>query len=102
MGGHVTWEIPATRFTACELKQDLENGTFEMLQEEYWDAAAKRFSQYLPPKFNVRNPVLPNTKFPDAKTEITDEEFDKAKSLPFMELVGTLNYPSQYTKIECQ
>ena len=102
MGGHVTWQIPATKFTACEFKQDLENGTFEMLQEEYWNTANKRFIKYLPDKYNVRNPVVPGTVFPDPKTGVSDADFQKAKHLPFPELVGTLNYPAQYTKIECQ
>ena len=35
MGGHVTWENPGTKFTACELKQDLKRGTFEMTQTAY-------------------------------------------------------------------
>ena len=100
MGGHVTWENPGTKFTACELKQDLKRGTFEMTQTAYWDAAGKRFSPYLT-GHKKRNPVLPSVVWCDPKT-ISDEDFKKAKHLPFAELVGTLNYPSQYTKLECQ
>ena len=35
-------------------------------------------------------------------SEATDEEHEEAKNLPYMELVGTLNYPTTMTKLECR
>ena len=49
-------------------------------------------------KFNVRNPIGQGYKF----SEATDEEHEEAKNLPYMELVGTLNYPTTMTKLECR
>ena len=74
------------------------NGHTELTQAKYWDLAVIRFKEYLPNKFNVRNPIGQGYKFREA----TDEEHEEAKNLPYMELVGTLNYPTTMTKLDCR
>ena len=51
------WQKPVEVFTSMEVKQDLINGHTELTQAKYWDLAAIRFKEYLPDKFNVRNPI---------------------------------------------
>ena len=96
--GQVKWQKPVEVFTSMEVKQDLVNGHTELTQSKYWDLAAIRFKEFLPDKFNVHNPIGQGYKFQEA----TDEEHDEAKHLPYMELVGTLNYPTTMTKLECR
>ena len=92
--GQVKWQKPVEVLTSMEVKQDLINGYTELTQAKYWDLAAIRFKEYLPDKFNVRNPIGQGYKF----SEATDEEHEEAKNLPCMELVGTLNIPNDNDK----
>ena len=86
-------------FVSLEVKQDLEAGTLEVTQSKYFLAAGKKFAEHLEPLLSKK---LPETPFPENEkvVEGTDEERAAAAGLPYRELVGTLAYPSAYTRLD--
>jgi hypothetical protein len=95
----VTIEGDSDEFVSLEIKQDLEAGTLELTQKDYWVKAVERFSEYLPKGPKVRK--VPLTVGDAALlTEATPEEIEAAKHLPYRELLGVLNYAFCHTKLE--
>jgi hypothetical protein len=84
-------------YLSVEIKQDLKNGTCELTQTKYWEAAIERFKDYFPNGPKPRATPLPEGL---KLEEPTDAEIEEAATLPFRELMGVLNFPTAFTKIE--
>jgi hypothetical protein len=71
-----------------------------MTQEEYWVKAVERFKDYLG-KDGPKARLVP-LSVADEKllVEPTDAEIAEAQGLPFPSLLGVVQYPSCYTKVE--
>ena len=84
-------------YLAVTVKQDLERGTTEITQPKYWENAVERFSAYLPngprPKYT---PIADGTEL----SKPTEAQIEKAKHLPYRQIVGVLQYAAAYTKPE--
>jgi len=94
-----TLEGESDEFVSLEIKQDLEKKTLEVTQKAYWVKAVERFREYYPSGPKKR--LVPITIADAALIEVaTAEDVEKAKALPYRELLGLLNYPMVHTKLE--
>jgi hypothetical protein len=90
----------SNEFVSIEIHHDVEGKTLEMTQEDYWVKAIERFKEYLG-KDGPKARLVP-LSVADEKllVEPTDAEIAEAQHLPFPSLLGVVQYPSCYTKIE--
>ena len=94
-----TMEGVSTEFVSINMKQDIERGTLELSQEEYWVKAVERFKEFLPRGPKER--TVPLT-IADAAllVEPTEDEIAAAAHLPLPQLLGVIQYPTAFTKLE--
>jgi hypothetical protein len=87
-------------FVGTEFHQDLKLGICELKAPKYWETALTKFSKFFPNGEKERfNPMsVYDEKF--MQDEVTDEEFEEAKDLPYRELCGVLSYQASCTKLE--
>jgi hypothetical protein len=92
-----TMEGVSKEFVSIQLCHDIQNKTFELTQEDYWVKAVERFKEYVGEKG-------PKTRLgplsPADESETTADEIKEAEKLPFPNLLGVVQYPSYYTKLE--
>jgi hypothetical protein len=90
----------SAEFVSIEVIHDVEGKTLELKQEDYWVKAVERFKEYLG-KDGPKARLVP-LSVADEKllVEPTDAEIVEAQSLPFPSLLGVVQYPSCYTKVE--
>jgi hypothetical protein len=95
-----TLEGVSKEFVSIQLNHDLENKTMELTQEDYWIKAVERFKEFLgdsgPKKRNV--PLSPLDE--KLLAEPSAEEIKAAEHLPYPNLLGVVQYPSNFTKVE--
>jgi hypothetical protein len=90
----------STEFVSLSMKHDKVNGTLELSQSDYWVKAVQRFKEFLGdngPKKRSTPMSVPDYAF---MVEATDEESDAAKHLPFPQLLGVIQFPTAFTKLE--
>jgi len=96
-----TMEGESKEFVSIMMKHDRVNKTMELTQEDYWVKAVKRFEEFLPaagPTFRaIPISVSDHATLLDVAT---DAEVEEAKHLPFPQLLGVVQYPSAFTKLE--
>ena len=87
-------------FIAIEVKTDKERGIVYLTQKAYWMAAVHKFKKY----FKKGEPIPREMPLPAGlllpKLENQKELHEKAKHLPYPQLVGTLAFPVLYTKLD--
>jgi hypothetical protein len=95
-----TFEGESREFVSIEIYHDVEGKTLELKQVEYWVKAIERFKQFLG-KDGPKQRLVP-LSVADEKllVEPTNEEIAAAQHLPFPSLLGVVQYPSCYTKLE--
>jgi hypothetical protein len=85
---------------SIQLSHDLDNGTMELTQGDHWVKAVERFQEFLgeagPKKRNV--PLSPLDK--KMLGEPSEAEIKAAEHLPYPNLLGVVQYPSNFTKVE--
>jgi hypothetical protein len=87
-------------FVSIQMDQDINAQTFVLTQEDYWDKAVIRFKEFLGekgPKIRLI-PLSPADE--KLLVEPTAEEIKAAEHLPYPNLLGVVQYPSNYTKLE--
>ena len=95
-----TLEGESNEFVSIEIKQDLQNKTLELTQNQYWTKAVERFAEFLPDG-NVKERRVPLSATDERLlTEPSEEEIKDAEHLPFPNLLGVVQYPSAFTKPE--
>jgi hypothetical protein len=95
-----TMEGKSTEFVSIQINHDLEKKTIELTQCDYWDKAVVRFKEFLPitgPKERLV-PLSPTDE--KLLVEPTEEEIKAAEHLPFPNVLGVVQYPSNFTKLE--
>ena len=95
-----TLEGISNEFVSIEINHDVVGKTLEMKQEDYWVKAVERFRSYLGkdgPKVRLVPLSVADEKL---LVEPTDAEIAEAQHLPFPSLLGVVQYPSCYTKVE--
>jgi hypothetical protein len=95
-----TMEGKSTEFVSIQIHHDLEKKTIELTQCDYWEKAVVRFKEFLPvsgPKERLV-PLSPTDE--RLLIEPTEEEIKAAEHLPFPNVLGVVQYPSNFTKME--
>jgi hypothetical protein len=95
-----TMEGKSTEFVSIQINHDLEKKTIELTQCDYWEKAVARFKEFLPvsgPKERLV-PLSPTDE--KLLVEPTEEEIKAAEHLPFPNVLGVVQYPSNFTKLE--
>ena len=96
-----TMEGESKGFVSIVMKHDRTNKTMELTQVDYWEKAVKRFEEFLPssgPTF--RAVPLSMSDYAVMNDVATDAEVVEGKHLPFPQLLGVIQYPSAFTKLE--
>jgi hypothetical protein len=88
-------------FVGTEFVQDLHRGLCELKAPKYWEGAAQKFVKHFPKGIKERhNPLsIQDEKFMLTE-EISDEQVEEAKHLPYRELLGVVSYHASCTKLE--
>jgi hypothetical protein len=88
-------------FVGVDIIQDMERGLCELKSVKYWETAKEKFSKFFPGEVKARyNPLSVYDEKFMMDEEVSDEEFEKAKDLPYRELCGVLSYAAGCTKLE--
>ena len=96
-----TMEGDSNEFVSIDIKQDLDAGTLELSQENYWEKAVERFKEYMPANGPKRRGVpITSADMATLQEEVTDEEVKEAIHLPYSSLIGVIQYPSAFTAME--
>jgi hypothetical protein len=95
-----TMEGVSKEFVSIQLNHDLSRKTMELTQEEYWEKAIARFKEFFGeggPKVRLV-PLSPSDE--KLLQEPSEEEIKAAEHLPYPNVLGVVQYPSNYTKLE--
>ena len=95
-----TMEGVSKEFVSIKFLHNINDKTLELIQDEYWDKAVIRFKEFLPatgPKTR-QVPLSPTDE--RLLTEPTEEEIKAGEHLPFPNVLGVVQYPSNFTKLE--
>jgi hypothetical protein len=95
-----TMEGISKEFVSIQMNHDLDKKTFELTQEEYWEKGVKRFKDFI----GERGPKIRLVPLSPADEKLlvepSAEEIKAAEHLPYPNLLGVVQYPSNYTKLE--
>jgi hypothetical protein len=95
-----TLEGASKEFVSIQLNHDLSRKTMELTQEEYWVKAIERFKEFLgedgPKKRLV--PLSPHDE--KLLVEPSEEDIKAAEHLPYPNLLGVVQHPFNFTKLE--
>jgi hypothetical protein len=72
----------------------------ELTQEDYWIKAVERFKAYLPASGPKERKVPLSPADEKLLVEPTENEMKAAEHLPYPSLLGVIQYPSSFTKLE--
>jgi hypothetical protein len=95
-----TFEGESKEFVSIEIYHQVEKRILELKQADYWVKAVERFREYLGkdgPKLRLVPLSVTDEKL---LVEPTDAEIAAAQHLPYPSLLGVVQYPSCYTKLE--
>jgi hypothetical protein len=95
-----TMEGISKEFVSIQLIHDIAEQTFELTQEDYWVKAVERFKEYLGEKGPKIRLVPLSPADEKLLVEPTAAEIKEAEKLTFPNILGVVQYPSNYTKLE--
>jgi hypothetical protein len=88
-------------FVGTEFVQDLERGLCELKAPKYWEGALQKFDKHFPTGIKERlNPLSIQDEKTMVTQEVTDEQMEEGKHLPYRELLGVISYHASCTKLE--
>ena len=88
-------------FVSIEIKQNLKEGTTELLHQKYCLAMGEKFKEHLKSR-SCKIPIKPEVATSLLAIVPTDKEHEDVESFPYRELIGTMAFPVQHTKLECK
>ncbi len=95
-----TMEGISKEFVSIQLNHDLAKRTMELTQEDYWDKAVIRFKEF----FGEKGPkirLVPLSPLDEKSLqEPSEDEIKAAEHLPYPNVLGVVQYPSSYIKLE--
>jgi hypothetical protein len=95
-----TFEGKSTEFVSIKIDHDLAKGTLELTQQDYWEKAIIRFKEFLP-KTGPKERLVPLSPSDERLLiEPTEEEIKAGEHLPYPNVLGVVQYPSNFTKME--
>ena len=88
------WQGEMKDYTSIEIRQNVEKGFVEMSQPKYWEELKR--------VYKIKDDEFEHTPLPEKcqMPESTESEHEKAKHLPYMELVGSMLYAAVQSKLE--
>ncbi len=87
-------------FVSIQLNHDITARTFVLTQEDYWLKPVERFKEFLGEK-GLKQRLVPLSPADEKLlVEPTAEEIKEAEKLSYPNLLGVVQYPSNYTKLE--
>ena len=93
-------DVPG-EFVGTQFVQDLEKGLCELKSPKYWEGAATKFKRHFPDGIKTRlNPLSVADERTMLTCEISDEQAEAGKHLPYRELLGVVSYAASCTKLE--
>jgi hypothetical protein len=97
----VEFEGPSKSFVSCDFHQNFDEQTLEVTQAQYWvKCVEKNIGLWGSGKPKHRATPLSVADAAHFLTPATDEEFEVAKHLQFPQILGQIQYPTVYTKLE--
>jgi hypothetical protein len=95
-----TLEGISKEFVSIQINHQVNAKILELTQEDYWVKAVERFKEFLG-KDGPKPRLVPLSAADDKLlVEPTDSEIAEAAHLPFPSLLGVVQYPTCYTKLE--
>jgi hypothetical protein len=95
-----TLEGISKEFVSIQMDHQVDAKILELKQEDYWVKAVERFKEFLG-KDGPKTTLVPLSAANDKLlVEPTSEEIAEAAHLPFPLLLGVVQYPTCYTKLE--
>ena len=95
-----TLEGISKEFVSIQMDHQVDAKVLELKQEDYWIKAVERFKEFLG-KDGPKTRLVPLSAADDKLlVEPTSEEIAEAAHLPFPSLLGVVQYPTCYTKLE--
>jgi hypothetical protein len=95
-----TMEGVSKECVSIQMDQDVNTHTFESTQQDYWDKAVSRFKEFFGSK-GPKTRLIPLSPADEKLlVEPTAAEIKAAEQLPYPNLLGVVQYPSNYTKLE--
>ena len=95
-----TLEGISKEFVSIQINHQVDAKILELTQEDYWVKAVERFKEFLG-KDGPKPRLVPLSAADDKLlVEPTDSEIAEAAHLPFPSLLGVVQYPTCYTKLE--
>jgi hypothetical protein len=95
-----TFEGKSTEFVSIKIDHDIERGTLELTQPEYWEKAVIRFKEYLPHNGPKERAIPLSPSDERLLVEPTEAEIKAGEHLPYPNVLGVVQYPSNFTKME--
>jgi hypothetical protein len=95
-----TMEGISKEFVSIDIHHDIEKGYLTLSQAEYWVKAVARFREFFPAKGPTTRKVPLSVADAALLVAPTDAEIREAEHLPLPQLLGVIQYPTAYTKIE--
>jgi hypothetical protein len=95
-----TFEGASKDFVSLQIFHDIEGKVLELKQEDYWVNAIERFKEFLGPNGPKERQIPLSPADEKLLVEPSDDELKAAAHLPYASLLGVVQYPSCYTKIE--
>jgi hypothetical protein len=87
-------------FVGTEFLQDMKLDLCELKCPKYWEMAAEKFKYLFPNGFKKRLNPLSVVDEKSMFVEVTDQEYEEAKDLPYRELCGVISYPAACSKLD--
>jgi hypothetical protein len=95
-----TFEGKSTEFVSIKIDHNLEKGTLELTQQDYWEKAVVRFKEFLPANGPKERTVPLSPSDERLLTEPSEAEIKAGEHLPYPNVLGVVQYPSNFTKLE--
>jgi hypothetical protein len=95
-----TMEGISSEFVSIKISHNLSAKTLELTQKDYWEKAVVRFKEFLPVNGPKERLVPLSPRDEKLLVEPTEEEIKAGEHLPFPNVLGVVQYPSNFTKLE--
>ena len=97
----VDFEGASNAFVSCDFKQDFVNKTLEVTQAPYWEKCVEKNKDLWPDgKPKHRGTPLSPADGAFLLEPVSDEEWEASKHLDFASILGQIQFPTVYTKLE--
>ena len=98
----LTFEPVCEDFVSIEINQDLERGLKYMVHSKYCLAMGEKYREYIAGRRVLKVPMKIVVEKALLGLKPTEEAHAEVANFPYRELIGTIAFPTNHTKIECK